>query len=83
MKNLISLIFVLSVFAACSDIDVHIKNVNNQINKGNLRYAKLALLNIPINLIDDEAKLKIEALSFSIDSVKIVMIQDSICKLKK
>ena len=82
MKNLISLIFVLSVFAACSNIDVHIKNVDNQINKGNLRYAKLALLNIPINLIDDEAKLKIEALSYRVDSLRNDIVQDSICKQK-
>ena len=82
MKNLISLIFVLSVFAACSNIDVYIKNVDNQINKGNLRYAKLALLNIPINLIDDEAKLKIEALSSRVDSLRNVIVQDSICKQK-
>ena len=82
MKNLISLIFVLSVFAACSNIDVHIKNVDNQINKGNLRYAKLALLNIPINLIDEEGKAKIEALSSRVDSLRNAIVQDSICKQK-
>tara|TARA_R110002074_G_scaffold221404_1_gene392002 strand:+ start:250 stop:498 length:249 start_codon:yes stop_codon:yes gene_type:complete len=82
MKNLISLIFVLSVFAACSNIDVHIKNVDNQIDKGNLRYAKLALLNIPINLIDEEGKAKIEALSSRVDSLRNVIVQDSICKEK-
>ena len=82
MKNLISLIFVLSVFAACSNIDVHIKNVDNQIDKGNLRYAKLALLNIPINLIDEEGKAKIEALSSRVDSLRNAIVQDSICKQK-
>lgn len=79
MKNLISLLFTLLLFIACSNLDSHIGNINRCIDVGNLRSANTMLLNIPINLIDDEGKAKVYAIESRLDSIRnIELIKNNI-----